>query len=225
MILLRPTIIYFLLLFFCGSAYAQPRINPQQPDLNKPAFEGSIKCVQQSKVDTVYYTFYVKENKVRVDEINNHGVNNSLIFDLDKKTIVALSLQKKLYMNMPITPYVDGDDEKFNIIKSNNSKIINGYKCYQWRVRNTELNTEIAYWVAYDNFEFFEEFLKLWNRREKQFSFFLKIPDISGVFPMQQVERTLLRDERSRQEVVSIDKKEIKDDVFSIPADFKNYDH
>ncbi|MBN2681231.1 MAG: DUF4412 domain-containing protein [Bacteroidales bacterium] len=224
MILLRPTIIYFIFLFLCFSAYTQPRVNPQQPEVNKPVFEGSIKCVQQSKVDTVYYTFYVKDKKVRVDEINN-GIDNSLIFDLDKKTIVALSPQKKLYMNIPTTPYVDGENENFNIIKSNNSKIINGYKCYQWRVRNTEQNTEIAYWVAYDNFEFFEEFLKLWNKREKQFTFFLKIPDISGVFPMQQVERTLLRDERCRQEVVSVEKKEIKDDIFAIPKDFKNYDH
>lgn len=224
MILLRPTIIYFLLIIFSVSAYAQPRINPQQPDVNKPVFEGSIKCVQQNKVDTIFYTFYVKGNKIRVDE-DDKGLENSLIFDLEKKTIVAISSSKKLYMNMVISPYLDEENEEFKIIKSNNSKIIKGYKCYQWRVRNTEQNTEIAYWVAYDNFEFFEEFLKLWNRREKQFSFFLKIPDISGVFPMLQVERTLLRDERSRHEVVSIEKKEIKDDVFAIPENYKNYDH
>jgi hypothetical protein len=210
--------------FSCGYAQSQPRINPQQPEVSKPVFEGKIKCVQQNKVDTVFYTFTIKGKKIRLDEITN-GEENSLIFDLEKQTIVALKASKKLYKYEHVMPYTNTENNKYEIIKSNNSKIINGYKCYQWRVRSTEQNTEIAYWVANDNFDFFEDFLKLWNRREKLFSFFLKLPDISGVFPMLQVERTLLRDERSRQVVLAVEKQEVKDEVFAIPEDFKNYDY
>ncbi|MCH7657168.1 MAG: hypothetical protein IIB05_02460 [Bacteroidetes bacterium] len=35
------------------------------------------------------------------------------------------------------------------------------YKCYQWRVRNKEKNTEVAYWVFNDDFNFFNDLFKI----------------------------------------------------------------
>ncbi|HBS86711.1 MAG: hypothetical protein A2W91_11835 [Bacteroidetes bacterium GWF2_38_335] len=225
MVFFRNTIISVFLLCAFNGLVAQPRVTPQQPDENKKAFEGSIKCVQQTMIDTLYYTYHVKGQKVRVDEHGkNNEVENSLLFDLDEKTIHAISPKRKLFMSIAVKPYVESDNDEYEIIKSKNNKVINGYNCYQWRVKNKKLNTEIAYWVAYDNFSFFEDFLKLWNRTENSAIFFLKIPDVMGFFPMLQVERTLLREERTRQSVVDVEKKQLNDNLFEIPKDFKSFD-
>ena len=46
-----------------------------------------------------------------------------------------------------------------------------GYKCYQWRVKNLEENTEISYWVAEDNFMFFEELEILGKKFENVYTY------------------------------------------------------
>ena len=212
-------------LFTSGIVVSQPQSKPQ-PSLNVQKFEGSIKCVHQTSSDTTYYTYHVKDDFVRIDEMNSRDeIENSLIFDLKSKSITAISPKRKLYKKLPIRSDNDDNNENFTIIKSpSNYKQIHGYKCYQWRVKNKAENTEIAYWVAYDNFEFFEDLLKIWNRSEKSSIFYMKIPDKNGFFPMLQVERTLLRDFRNKQEVIEINKAEIKKDVFNIPKDFISFD-
>lgn len=187
------------------------------------AFEGKINYVQRSISDTMRYTYFVKNRKVRVDFYEGTSTENIFLFDLDKQTIVALNPEDKTYMNVPVRPSQKIDEKDLTIIKSTNNKMIGGYKCYQWRVRSLSQKTEVAYWVAQDNFEFFEDFLKLWNRSEKLQLFFLQIPEKNGYFPMLSVERSLLRDEKMRLAVVTVHKQTIEDSVFSIPKDYKSY--
>ena len=213
---------------------AQPNNNdqgakPHQPKINAKPFEGSIKFIQQTLSDTLCYTYHIKNNMVRLDIHENikgcEDLDNSLLFNLRKKTITALNPKRKIYISVPTKPYVDIKNDDFKIIKSKNNKNIHDYKCYQWRVKNKSKNTEISYWVAYDNFLFFEDFLKLWNRTEKSALFFLQISNIKGYFPMLSVERTLLRDEKMRLSVTEITKAKLDDSLFKIPEDFKSYDH
>ncbi len=196
---------------------------------NIKAFEGSIKFVQKTLNDTNYYTYHIKGRKVKLDIHENgrncKGLETSMIFDLEKKTIKAINPSRKMYINVPPKPYVEPSNKNFKIIKSKNNKKIMGYKCYQWRVKNVEEKTEIAYWVAEDNFRFFEDLLHLWNRMEKHAVYFLQIPEIDGYFPLLSVERTTLRDQKMRLEVVEIVKKPIDSTIFEIPENYKSYDH
>lgn len=214
------------------SVFSQPN---KSPDLKKPSskssFEGVIDFVWEKYQDTTTYSYVVKNRKVRLeihDNCNCKKVDSWLVFDLDAKTIIAFEPSRKIYKNITPKQYLKESSEDFKITAGDNvrnTKYINGYKCYQWRVKNTKENSEVAFWVAYDNFDFFTDFLKLWNRREKHARYFLQIPNTMGYFPMLSVERTMLREEKQRLKVLKITKKPIDDSLFAIPEDFTNYDN
>lgn len=228
---------YLLIGFFLlgtNLLFSQPNNNSQKDNLeNLPSknkkFEGVINFVQEFVEDTLSYTYYIKNRIVRLDAQNNckncKNKDSYMLFDLDKNTITAIDPIRKMYMNVPPKPYTQSDDKNFQIIKTNNSKKIQGYKCYQWRVRNKAQNTEVSYWVANDNFLFFEDFLKLWNRSEKHAQYYLKIPETSGFFPMISEERTTLREQKMALRVTQITKQPLDPSLFAIPKEYQSYDH
>jgi len=189
-------------------------------------FEGTITFVMQTFSDTIHYSYHVKDNMVRFDELDDCSVpHNCLLFNLKERTITAISPMRKLYMDIPLKPYADADTNDFEIIKSLNNKKIQGYKCYQWRVKNKSQNTEIAFWVVDDGFAFFDKLLRLWNRSEKHAQYFLQIPDKEGYMPMLSTERSLLRDKRMKLAVTKIERKTMDPELFKIPEGYQSYDH
>ena len=218
-------------IFFYLSAFAQPK---KSPDLKKPSldksFEGQIDFVWEKYQDTTTYSYIVKGRKVRFEPHDkcNCKENNWIIFDLDAQTITAFEATRKIYKNIDVKEYVKEPEKDFKIIAGDNvknTKYINGYKCYQWRVKNVKENSEVAFWVTNDNFDFFTDFLKLWNRREKHARYYLQIPNTYGYFPMLSVERTVLREVKQRLKVTQIKKIPIPDSMFEIPKGFKSYDN
>jgi hypothetical protein len=159
---------------------------------------------------------------VRIDNFDDHHIlTQSLIVNLKDKQVHILSPSKKLYsqLNINSTPNVNSND--LSILKTQNCKSIDTNVCYQWRVKNIEGNTEIAYWVAQNNFYFFEDLIKILNSIDNSFEYFEKIPDSLGFFPIITVERTLLRKEKCRLSVVQIKNKRINENIFEIPTDFE----
>lgn len=190
------------------------------------SFEGSIDLVQESHYDTSYFTYFVKDENVRIDKLdNNHILIQSLLINLEKREVYILSPSKKLYTKLIVNKQHKLDDENFTILKTENSRMVDNYKCYQWRVKNTERNTEVSYWVAQNNFYFFEELVRLIDSTNDIYEFFEKIPDTQGFFPMLSIERTLLRKEKSRTYVVNISGKKVNNNLFKIPSDYKLLQH
>lgn len=186
------------------------------------SFEGSIELVQESFYDISYFTYFVKNDNVRIDKFDNsHTLMQSLLINLDKKEIFVLSPTKNLYTKIEINNTQKSGEENYAILKTENSRMVGEHLCYQWRVKNKERNTEVAYWVSQKNFYFFEELLKLINSTDNTFEFFEKIPETQGFFPMLSVERTLLRREKSRLCVVNISDKPLNKNLFEIPANFE----
>jgi hypothetical protein len=228
---------WFLFGFLCVgviSAFGQPNFKQKEDqarssNIKNKQFEGKIHFVQESLEDTLYYTYYIKNNIVRLDVMDDcKGCKNSdnyMIFDLKNNSITAVKPSRKMYINVPPKPYIDNKDQNYQIIKSKNNKKLQGYKCYQWRVKNKLQNTEVSYWVAQDNFSFFEDFLRLWNRSEKHAVYFLQIPESTGYFPMLSEERTTLREQKMTLRVLEISKQDIDPNFFIIPKEFKSYDH
>ena len=185
-------------------------------------FEGTIKMVEESHYDTTYYTYVIKDNQIRVDKFDhNHNSIQSLLVHLEKKEIIVLSPTKKLFTHIELSSNACANDENLTIIKTKNSRPVNGTHCNQWRVRNKEHNTEITYWVSENNFSFFAEFTALMNHSEQTFKFFDKIPESQGFFPMLMVERTLLRKVKRRVAITEIKPQTINDKLFEIPTDYK----
>jgi len=189
---------------------------------NVEAFEGSIELILESCYEKSYFTYYVKDDKVRIDKFDNdHILTQSLLISLKSKEVFALSPSKKLYTKLGQQKAIETNSENFIIAKTENFRMVGDYKCYQWRVKNKERNTEVAYWVSQNNFYFFEELVKILNNTDQTYEFFEKIPESQGFFPILSVERTLLRREKSRIYVVNISDKKVNDSLFSIPNDFE----
>ena len=219
--------IFLLLINFVGFSQTGPANNEKAVEINNSTkFEGVIKFEQQSFGDTLNYTYYIKGDMVKLVINENckacESGDEAMIFDLHNKTITALKPSLKMYKDIPIKPYVENIDSDFIITQNpRNFKKIKGYKCIQWRVKNYKENTEVSYWVANNHFDFFVEFLKLWNRTEKHSRYYLQIPNTGGYFPMMSVERTTLREKRVQLIVTSVNRRYLDNSVFEIPPDFK----
>ncbi|MCB2197706.1 MAG: DUF4412 domain-containing protein [Bacteroidetes bacterium] len=186
------------------------------------AFEGKIEVVHESLYNTSYFTYFIKNNNVRIDKFDsNHTIEQSLLINLENKQVYILSPSKKMYTQLEVNKSNNTNSDNYTILKTENSRMVGDYQCYQWRVKNKERNTEIAYWVSQNNFYFFEDLVKLINNTDNTYEFFGKIPETQGFFPMLSVERTLLRREKSRTYVVNISDNEVSRDLFKIPADYE----
>jgi len=187
-------------------------------------FEGEIVFVKETLNDTSYFSYKIKNYRVRVEELDSKlNVKNYMIVDVDAPLIYAVNPSRKLYTNMPIHPwdFDNAPQSDYQVIKTQNYKYLKGYKCNQWRVRNKKEDTEIAYWVANDHFNFFQKLLRLINVADKSSNYYLRIPEIDGVFPLLSVERSTLRCWKSKLEVISLKQKDMETSLFEIPQDYK----
>jgi hypothetical protein len=190
-------------------------------------FEGALTFIKRTNSDTVNYTFSVRNKKVRIDEKNNRQqIIQSVLIDIPNKTVTALSPTMKLYttvllQNQKTSSIADKDTE---IIKTHKFKIIDGHKCYQWRLRNHEMNSDITYWVSECNFNFFNDIVSILSRTSDYSRFcnlFDLLPDANGFFPIVTVERSLLRDQKMQVELTRINKTKPNEKIFKIPTDYK----
>ena len=186
-------------------------------------FEGRIDLVEKSYYDTTYYTYLIKDKKLRVNKFDHHyKLIQSILVNLENEQVVILSPSKKLFSYLDIDPARETDDKNFTVKKTDNSRQVEGKECYQWRVKNKNMNTEVAFWVSEENpLVCFPDFIKLLNCSERTFNFFEIIPDTQGFFPMLTVERTLLRKEKRRIVITKINHQEINNQTFEIPHGFE----
>ena len=208
-------IIFLFIGFFFPSLHSQDS-----------GFEGEIVFVKETLKDTTYFSYKIKDDKVRVDELDkNLNITNYMIVDINAPLIYAINPARRLYTNMPIHPWELSNSPKnnFETIKTDNYKYINGYKCKQWRVKNKSDDTEITYWVADDNFLFFKKLLRLINIADKNSDYYLRVPETNGVFPMLSVERSILRSWVSKLEVIKIKKMSMNTALFEIPMGYKQF--
>jgi len=191
--------------------------------LKAEPFEGLIKFRQYTSYDTTLLRYSIRNNKIRINKYNNEGrLLECLLVDTEKEKVTALNPERKLYR--PLEPEEIKTTDKagnYDVIRRGNHKKINGVKCYQWRVRSRENNTEIAYWVARKRFDFFHDLIELLERTNKIYEFFSEIPGKKGIFPLLSVERTLLRKERQRIAVAEITHKSMDESLFEIPDDYR----
>lgn len=188
------------------------------------SFEGSITLVKESFYDTTFFTYYVSDGRIRVEECNSKKeLQTVYLVDVNKEVVFVIDPQKKMYTKLKKINNAESAEEHFSIKKTNNYKLVKGVKCFQWRVKNCEKNSEISYWVTQNNFDFFEKMVKVLNQTDRSWEFFNRIPNTQGFFPMLYIERNLLRDEKMRTAVLQIENRPIDTSVFSIPKGFKMF--
>jgi hypothetical protein len=188
-------------------------------------FEGHIAFVKKTHFDTLYINYYVKGEKVRINQYTSDGILlYSLLADLESETVVALEPAKKMYRILDVRKENQSSQEEQMIIKkTGNYKFIDGVKCLQWRVRDRETNSEIAYWVTQNNLQFMNELAQLLSNTDRIYEFFSYIPSQKGYFPILTIERTLLRKERQRFVLQDINPKIMNEKFFQIPSGYINF--
>ena len=188
-------------------------------------FEGVIEFKKQTSTDTVNYIYYVKGDKVRLDEIGSKSkkVEGSFIIDLKTNSMVSLSHERKLYIEQasgtPAT--VVGKPE---VKKTGNVKTILGVKCTEHVVKNADEKVQVTYWMGIGKFDFFFKLLKVLNRKDKSALYVQQLTGVDGMFPFLSSQVNLeTGKEEVKMEVAKIEKKTVDANMFAMPKDYQKF--
>ena len=153
----------------------------------------------------------------------SHKAEGSFLFDLNTNKITGLNHSRKVYDNVAVNknPAANKID---TVIKLKDTKTIQGFKCTGYTVKSAADNTQITFWLAAGNFNFFAPSVVLWNRKDKSSVYFRAIKDTKGMFPMLSIESDMKGKEVGKLEVTKIDKKTIEDAALEAPKDYKKFE-
>jgi hypothetical protein len=189
------------------------------------SFEGVIEFKKVASTDTVNYIYYIKGDKVRLDEIGSKSkkAEGSFIIDLKANSMIALNIERKLYSEQssgaPVTIA-----RKADVKKTGNVKTIQGMKCSEYIVKNTDEKVQVTYWMASNNFDFFFKLLKVLNRKDKSAVYVQQITGAEGMFPFLSSQVNLeTNKEEVKMEVTKIEKKAVDASKFDIPKDYQKF--
>lgn len=216
---MKNLIIFIGLLTIGLGSYAV--INPTtKPILVNTSFEGIITFTKKIGATESKYKYYVKGDNVRVEELKEDGtIEGVMLVNTKKKTIKALSPERKVYMVVPQKGAATAPT--VTVEKNDKEKTILDYTCKEWIASSKSEEIKITYWMAFDNYDFFIPFLKTINRKDKQSIYFLAMTETAGAFPMLSIETKTDGTELSRLTVSSIEKKTLDANIFAVPSNYK----
>ncbi len=191
------------------------------------SFEGSIEFRMETSKDTTTNIYYIKGHDVKLDQIGRKSgkVEGSFVFNTQTSEIKYVNPVRKVWgeHKSETAPVIKG-----NCISSKgpNTKMVQGQKCTEYIVKNTEENTQITYWIVSGKYDFFAPLVKAWNRKDKQSIYFNQIKDLpKGSMPLLSEEKTISDGKLiSKLEVSKITKGKIDATKLSIPDDYKKFE-
>ncbi|MEW6468668.1 MAG: DUF4412 domain-containing protein [Bacteroidota bacterium] len=189
-------------------------------------FEGTIEFKQQSASDTTNRVYYVKGDKVRIDEIGSKSKKpeGSFIVDLKASTMTFLSHDRKLYGDQATGGTPNKPTGTCTVTKGKGTKTIAGYKCTEYIVKNKDENTQIAFYLASGKFDFFSKLLTVLNRKDKFATYYQQLTNVNGMFPMLAVMSPMDGKEKERMEVTKVEKKTVDASQFDVPKDYLKFE-
>ncbi len=192
-------------------------------DTTAQRFEGSIGFTKNIGPVTAKYTYQIKDDMIRVEELDELGeVQGIMIVNTTTNTVVALSPERKMYIDVPNRRKTSQTETE--VKNTGKTEIINGYECQEWLVKSPEDGREVAYWVAIDDFDFFIPMLKTLNRKDKMALYYMDLPNAAGSFPMKGTEVKSDGMELTRLEVDKVQKEILSAELFEIPADYSKFE-
>jgi hypothetical protein len=189
-------------------------------------FVGSVDFKYFTLKDTTLNTYWVKDKKIKLDQYakRSNNIEGSFIFDLDAKTIKFVNPKRKVWgdQKSEIPPVMKGKCD----VSKGKGKTVNGVKCNEYIVKNTEENTMITYYITSDNYDFFIPMMELWNRKDKQSIYFGKIKGLSkGSMPVMSEERQISDNKMiSKLEITKMNKGDVDPSKLEVPAEYKKFD-
>ncbi len=189
-----------------------------------PQFEGIIEFFQTNGIDTSIYAYYVKGDKVKLDNFDpiTKNTEGAFLVDLHSKKLTTISPVRKIYFDQasgaPVKP-----SGSVKVVKTGKKQVLAGYTCWEYVATDQVEGVQIHYWLASGHFNFFLGTLQILNRKDKSSEYFLQIPQTQGMFPMLSIEEDINGSKKNELKVTRIERKELKDDTFAIPFGYKEF--
>lgn len=204
-------VFYLFYMFFFGFVNAQ----------NSQIFEGIITYKKETMNDTLFYNYYIKGSKVRIDYVARNGkLLKYKIIDFKSNEYKVVNPSKKLYVQTYINRKTFLKNNNLTIEKTENYKFIHKKKCNQWIIKDKNNNTVVTYWVSYEGYKYYGDLLQILDETEKIYSYFMQIPESIGYIPFISEERSWLRDERMKMTAEKIIHITIDESIFDVPSDY-----
>ncbi len=191
------------------------------------SYSGSIEFRMETNKDTTTNIYYIKGDDVKLDQIGRKSgkVEGSFVFNVATKDIKFVNPVRKVWgeHKSETPPTIKGTCVS---TKGKGTKTIQGLKCQEYIVKNTDENTVVTYWINSGKFDFFVPLVKIWNRKDKQSIYFNQIQDLpKGSMPLLSEERTISDNKLvSKLEVSKINKSAIDASKLAIPAEYKKFE-
>ena len=195
------------------------------------SFEGKIRFSMKSpkRDQPTFMDYSMKKGFVRIDitgtDSRSKGKTSSSIWDLDKHEIDILMPEQKMYLVMKtedIAAVAQGAATGMQIEKTGEIETILGYATTKYLVKDTVHNTTSEVWTA----DGIGTFIMGSNimKRHGAISPMEKELAARGAFPLRMISHDSSGAETNRMEAVSIDKKSLSDDMFTVPSDYHPFD-
>jgi hypothetical protein len=188
-------------------------------------FEGTIEFKKRTATDTTNYVYYVKGEKIKIDEIGSKSkkVEGSFIINTSASTMQFISHERKLYGDQP-SGSTNKPAGKCEVTWTKNTKTIQNMKCTEVVVKNKDENTTITYWLAKGKFDFFDVMLRVLNRKDKFSTYYLEIPNAKGMMPVLAIMTSADGKEKERLETTKVEKKPQDAKTFEIPTGYMKFE-
>ncbi len=189
-------------------------------------FQGSIRYKKISLSDTTYLQYHIKNRQVRIEKYAQDGeFLEFTIIDFDRNSLIIADPKEKLFVRKKLdAPGIKTLQVSVDVQNTGNYKYIQGYKCYQWLVKNKAQNVVVSFWVTDSHYDFYDAVLKSLSETEKISDYYSYISGNQGFIPLQSVENTWLRDHRMSLTAEKIEMRELPDKLFDIPENFEAFE-
>lgn len=193
------------------------------PSIAQDKFEGKVTFEVSEVGQNQQLSYYVKGNKFLIEPADGKAVGQgSMIYDGDKKTMIVIMNEQKMYMEMPIDPMneiskneSDGVDY---FIKTGNSQEVLGYKCDEFEFKDEENKGLALMTKELGSFLFMED------PEGGENSQWQKEIMNEGYFPMLVKQENSSGKLETVFKVVDLKLMDLEDKMFSAPPGYSKFD-
>ena len=186
-------------------------------------FEGVIYFQKTEGDDITFFKYYVKGDKIRIEDVNEGGkLNGILLIDMKTVSLKMLSCSAQLYIVVPLSPPAEKPQVK--IEKTGEIKIINGEECELWKVVDAQEFSRYEYWVNEGNYSFFSPMLRILNRKDKIALAWVSLDVNDNYFPFEGTEYSSTGKVITRLKVIEIKEKVLDPELFNIPSNYSLFE-
>ena len=192
------------------------------------SFEGKIRVSAKSpkRDQPAFVDYSIKEGLLRMDMTSADGSTSYIsIWNMNKHELTNLMPDKQAYIaiktaDIPTVAQAEAPHVQFE--KTGGTETILGYPTTKYLYKDTVHGTSSEVWAAEGLGTFMTVRSAVSNHGimsplEKELA-------ARGVFPLRIINHNSSGAETSRVEAVSIDKKTIPDDTFTVPSDYHPFD-